>query len=54
MSLLKEFIGIFNVFLLFVVGEEDPIGFSWLLYWYLLRITDIVAGGFQCCFVLCL
>ena len=37
------------MFLLYVVGEEDPIGFSWLLCWYLLHIADIVAGGFRCC-----
>ena len=37
MSLWQEFVGIVNVFLLFVVGEKDPIGFSWLLCWYLLR-----------------
>ena len=34
-------------FLLFVVEEEDPIGFSWLLCWYFPRIADIVAGGFR-------
>ena len=37
------------MFLLFVVCEQDPIGFSWLLYWYLPYIADIVARGFQCC-----
>lgn len=42
------------VFLLYVVGEEDPIGFSWILYWYLPHIADIVAGGCQCCPILCL
>ena len=42
MSLWEEFVGIFYVFLFFVVEEEDPIGFSW----YLPHIADIVAGGF--------
>ena len=41
------------MFLLYVVGEEDPIGFSWLLYWYLPHVADIVAGGFRFCFILC-
>ena len=31
MSLWRKFVGVSYVFLLFVVGEEDPIGFSWLL-----------------------
>ena len=31
-SLWKEFVGISYVFVLFVIGEEVPIGFSWLLY----------------------
>ena len=38
--------------LLYVVGEEDPIGFSWLLCWYLPHVADIVAGGFWCCPIL--
>ena len=42
------------MFLLFVVEKEDSIGFSWLLYWYLPRIADIVAEGFWYCPVLCL
>ena len=42
------------MFLLFVVGEEDLIGFSWLLCWYLLYIADIVARGFWYCPILCL
>ena len=54
MSLWKEFVGISYVLLLFIVGEEDPIGFSYLLCWYLSHIVDIVAGGFWCCHVLCL
>ena len=37
------------MFLLYVVGEEDPIGFSWLLCWILPHVVDIVAGGFRCC-----
>ena len=41
------------MFLLYVVGEEDPIGFSWLLYWYLPHVVDIVAEGFRCCPILC-
>ena len=40
------------MFLLYVVGKEDPIGFSWLLCWYLLHVADIFAGGFQCCLIL--
>ena len=51
-SLWGEFVKISYVFLLFVVGEEDPIGFSWLLCWYILHIANIVAEGFQCCSVL--
>ena len=50
----KEFIAISYVFLLFVVGEKDLIGFSWLLYWYFPHITDIVVEGFWCCLILCL
>ena len=38
--------------LLYLVEEEDPIGFSWLLYWYLPCVTDIVVGGFSCCPIL--
>ena len=46
MSLYEEFISISYMFLVFVVEEEDSIGFSWLLCWYLPCIVDIVAGGF--------
>ena len=28
----KDFVGVFYVFLFIIVEEEDPIGFSWLLY----------------------
>ena len=45
MNLWEEFVSVFCVFLLFVVGEEDHVEFSWLLCWYLPRIADIVAGG---------
>ena len=40
--------------MLFVVGKEDVIGFSWLLCWYLPHIMDIVAESFRCCPILCL
>ena len=50
-QILCEFVGklveITYVFLLYVIGEEDPIGFSWLLCWYLSRIADIITGGFS-------
>ena len=52
-NLWRKLIEISYVFLLYVVGKEDPIEFSWLLCWYLLHVTDIVAGGFQCCPILC-
>ena len=41
------------MFLLYVVGEENPIGFFWLLCWYFLHVVDIVAEGFRCCPILC-
>ena len=53
-SLWGKFFGISYVFFLFVVEKDDPIGFSWLLCWYLPRVADIVAGRFQCCPILCL
>ena len=40
------------MFLLYVVGNEDPVGFSWLGCWYLPHVADIVAEGFQCCPIL--
>ena len=46
MSLWGKFVGDSYVFLLFVVGKEDSIGFSWLLCWYLPRVANIVVGGF--------
>ena len=52
MNLWEEFVGVSYVFLFFVVREDDPIGFFWLLYWYLLHIVNIVVGGFQCCLIL--
>ena len=54
MSLWEKLVRIFYVFLLYIVGEEDPIGFSWLLYWYLPHIAGIVAERFWCCLILCL
>ena len=36
MSLWKEFVGIFDVFLYFVVKEEYSIGFSWLFLAFVL------------------
>lgn len=50
----RDFAGVSYVFLLIVVGEEDPIGFSWLLFWYLPHAADIVAGGCRYCPILCL
>jgi hypothetical protein len=48
----RDFVGVPYMFLLIVVGEEDPIGFSWLLFWYLPHVVDIVAGGCRCCPIL--
>ena len=48
-----KLVGISYMFLLYVVGKEDPIGFSWLLCWYLLHVADIVVGGFRYCLILC-
>lgn len=42
------------MFLLFVVGEEDPVWISWILLRYLPHVAGIVAGGFQFCPILCL
>ena len=53
-SLWGKFVGVSSAFLLFVVGEKDPIGFSWLLCWYLPRVADIVVEGFSYCPILCL
>ena len=44
MSLWEKLVGIFYVFLLYIVEEKDPIGFSWLLCWYLPHVVDIVFG----------
>ena len=52
-SLWEKLVGFSYVFLLYVVGEEDLIGFFWLLCWYLLHVADIVVEGFQCCSILC-
>ena len=49
-----KFIRVSYAFLLFVVGEEDPIGLFWLLYWCLPCVADIVTGGFRYCPILCL
>ena len=46
-SLWGKLVGISYMFLLYVVEEKDPIGFSWLLCWYLPHVADNVAGGFQ-------
>ena len=54
MSLWEEFVKISCLFLLFVIEEDNFIGFFWLLCWYLSRIAEIVAEGFWCCPVLCL
>ena len=50
MSLWEEFVGISFVFLLFVVGEEDPIRFfsfcadTFLVLWtLLLEVSDVVS-----------
>ena len=53
-SLWGKLVGISYVFLLNVVGNEDPIGFSWFFCWYLSHVADIVARGFRCCSILCL
>ena len=50
----RGFEGISYIFLLIVVGKEDPIGFFWLLYWYLLHVTGIIFGSYRCCSILCL
>ena len=52
MSLWGKSIRISDVFLLYVVGEEEPIGFFWLLYWYLPHVANIIAEGFWCCPIL--
>ena len=49
----RKLVGISYVFLLYIVEKVDPIGFSWLLCWYLPHVADIVVGGFRCCPILC-
>ena len=48
----KGFASVSYVFLLIIVGKEDPIGFFWLLHWYLPYIVGIVVESCQCCPIL--
>ena len=48
----RDFTDVCYVFLFIVVGDEDPIGFSWFLCWYLSHIAGIVAINYQCCPIL--
>ena len=50
----RGFIGISYMFLLIVVGKDDPIEFSWFLYWYLLHVVGVVARSCRYCLISCL